>query len=133
EGGLAQNPVRLAASYAAIAIAFHDAHIACWDAKYAYWYIRPSQADTAITTLVPLPPHPSYPSAHSCLSNGPATVLARLFPADAEHFRTLTQAAGEARIAAGLHYRYDITAGEEIGRRAAELTLERLAPALRGD
>ncbi|MDB5380505.1 MAG: hypothetical protein JWO26_137 [Rhodospirillales bacterium] len=133
EGGLTQNPVRLAASYAAVAIAFHDAHIACWDAKYAYWYIRPSQADTAITTLVPLPPHPSFPSAHSCLSNGAATVLAGLFPGDAAHFRALTQASGEARIAAGLHYRYDIAAGEEIGRRAAELTLERLAPALGGE
>ncbi len=133
EGGLAQNPVRLAASYAAVAIAFHDAHIACWDTKYAYWHIRPSQADAAITTLVPLPPHPSYPSAHSCLANGAATVLADLFPADAAQFRTLTRASGEARVAAGLHYRHDITAGEEIGRRAAELTLERLAPALRGE
>lgn len=133
EGGLAQNPVRLAASYAAVAIAFHDAHIACWDAKYHYWYIRPSQADATITTVVPLPPHPSFPSAHSCLANGAATVLAGLFPADAAHFRVLTQASGESRIAAGLHYRFDIGPGEEIGRQAAELTLQRLTPALRGE
>jgi hypothetical protein len=38
-----------------------------------------------------------------------------------------------SRTVSGLHYRYDIAAGEEIGRCAAELTLERLTPALRGE
>jgi hypothetical protein len=34
-------------------------------------------------------------------------------------------------VAAGLHYRFDVEAGEEIGRRAAALALARMAPALR--
>ena len=112
-------------------MAYADAHIACWDAKYHYWYIRPSQADPSITTLVPLPSHPSYPSAHSCLSSAGANVLAALFPVEARQFEELTKQSGESRIAAGLHYRFDCEAGDEIGRRAAALALARLAPALR--
>jgi hypothetical protein len=42
-----------------------DAQIACFDAKFTYWFIRPSQADPAITLPIGLPNHPSYPSAHS--------------------------------------------------------------------
>lgn len=131
EQGLAQDGSRLAAAYAALAIAYHDSHVACWDAKYAYWYIRPSQLDPRITTVVPLPAHPSYPSAHSCLSSAAATVLAALFPSDAPLFQAMTRQSGESRIAAGLHYRFDVDVGEEIGRRAAGLALARLAPALR--
>ena len=33
--------------------------------------------------------------------------------------------ASEARIWAGIHYRFDIDAGEEIGRKVAERTLGR--------
>lgn len=131
EHGYAQDTLRIAAAFAALSMAYADAHIACWDAKYHYWYIRPSQADPSITTLVPLPSHPSYPSAHSCLSSAGASVLAALFPAEARQFGELTKQSGESRIAAGLHYRFDCDAGDEIGRRAAELALARLAPALR--
>ena len=131
EHGYAQDTLRIAAAFAALSMAYADAHIACWDAKYHYWYIRPSQADPGITTLVPLPSHPSYPSAHSCLSSAGAGVLAALFPVEARQFDELTKQSGESRIAAGLHYRFDCEAGEEIGRRAAALALARLAPALR--
>jgi len=43
-----------------------DALIACFDSKFAYWFIRPTQADPGITLAVALPNHPSYPSGHSC-------------------------------------------------------------------
>jgi membrane-associated phospholipid phosphatase len=131
EHGYAQEPLRMAAAFAALSLAYADAHIACWDAKYQHWYIRPSQADPSITTLVPLPSHPSYPSAHSCLSSAGASVLAALFPTEARQFNELTKQSGESRIAAGLHYRFDCDAGDEIGRRAAALALAKLAPALR--
>ena len=45
-----------------------DAQIACWDAKFFYYFIRPTQADPAITVAVPLPNHPSYPSGHACIT-----------------------------------------------------------------
>lgn len=131
EHGYAQDSLRIAAAFAALSMAYADAHIACWDAKYHYWYVRPSQADPSITTLVPLPSHPSYPSAHSCLSSAGASVLAALFPVEARQFGELIKQSGESRIAAGLHYRFDCEAGDEIGRRAAALALARLAPALR--
>ena len=38
--------------------------VACWDAKYAYWAIRPFQLDPDVKTLFPTPNHPSYPAAH---------------------------------------------------------------------
>jgi hypothetical protein len=128
---LADDPPRMAAAFAAFAIAYHDSHVACWDAKYAYWYIRPSQLDPSIATLVPVPGHPSYPSAHSCLSAAAATVLEALFPTDAPRFAEMRNQAAEARLAAGLHFRFDCDAGEEIGQRAAALALARLQPSLR--
>jgi hypothetical protein len=131
EHGYAQEPLRMAAAFAALSLAYADAHIACWEAKYQYWYIRPSQADPSITTLVPLPSHPSYPSAHSCLSSAGASVLSALFPSEARQFSELTRQSGESRIAAGLHYRFDCEAGDEIGRRAAAFALSRFTPALR--
>ena len=42
----------------------------------------------------------------------------------------LARQASEARIAAGIHYRYDVTAAEEIGRQAAAAALAKLKPAL---
>jgi membrane-associated phospholipid phosphatase len=105
-----------------------DASIGCWDAKYAYWYIRPFQADAAITTPVGRPNFPSYPSAHSCLSAAYAGVLTGLFPSAATELKTALDEAGVSRIYAGLHFRFDIDAGQAIGSSVAALALQR-APA----
>ncbi|RYY92522.1 MAG: phosphatase PAP2 family protein, partial [Chitinophagaceae bacterium] len=43
---LDQNPPRAAQIYALSAIANYDAFAACWDAKYTFWGIRPSQYDS---------------------------------------------------------------------------------------
>ena len=131
EHGFAQDNLRIAAAYAALSLAYADAHIACWDAKYHWWYIRPQQADPSIPSVIPQVAHPSYPSAHACLTGAGTGVLAALFPDERRQFEEALKASGEARISAGLHYRFDVEAGEQIGRRAAEMTMERLAPALR--
>ena len=110
---------------AALNVAFIDATIACWDAKYAYWYIRPSQLDAELKSLFPPPNHPSYPAAHGCLSTAAATVLAGLFPADRERLLARGKEAAEARVWAGIHYRFDIDVGQELGRKVAEKVLER--------
>jgi membrane-associated phospholipid phosphatase len=110
---------------AALNVAFIDAAIACWDAKFAYWYIRPSQLDPELKSLFPPPNHPSYPAAHGCLSTSAATVLAGLFPADRERLLARGKEAAEARVWAGIHYRFDIDAGQELGRKVAEKVLER--------
>ena len=110
---------------AALNIAFADAAVACWDAKYAYWYIRPSQLDPDLKPLFAPPNHPSFPAAHGCLSTAAATVLASAFPADRERLLALGTEAAEARIWAGIHYRFDIDAGQELGRRVAEKVIAR--------
>lgn len=110
---------------AAMNIAFADAGVACWDAKYVYWYPRPHMVDPEFRTVVPAPNHPSYPSAHSCFSTSAATVLSRVFPADADRILAIGKEASEARIWAGIHYRFDLEAGQEIGRKAGEKALAR--------
>lgn len=100
-----------------------DALIACFDAKFAYWFIRPSQADPAITLPIGLPNHPSYPSGHSCITSSMLTVLADAFPSERPLLDSLIQQAGLSRVYGGIHYPFDITAGQEIGRRAARLAL----------
>jgi membrane-associated phospholipid phosphatase len=96
-----------------------DAAIGCWEAKYSYFFIRPSQANPAITLPIGLPNHPSYPSGHSCVSSAVVEILSGFFP---EHTATLDAQLAEAglsRIYAGIHYRFDITAGQTLGRSVA--------------
>jgi len=118
-------PAMASRALAALNIAFLDAGIACWDAKYAFWYVRPSQFDAELKSLFAPPNHPSYPAAHGCFSTAAATVLAGLFPRDRDRLLALGREAAEARIWGGIHYRFDVDAGQEIGRRVAAKTLER--------
>ena len=97
-----------------------DAMIGCWDAKYFYWTLRPSQADPGITLTFGLPNHPSYPSGHSCISAAAATVLAHLFPDRAAEVQAWVTEAGLSRMYAGIHYRFDITAGQNLGGAVAQ-------------
>ena len=95
--------------------AMMDALIGCWDAKYYYWTPRPSQANPLITLSFGLPNHPSYPSGHSCVSAAAATVLGSLFPDRAMELDAWVTEAGLSRIYAGIHYRFDINAGRNLG------------------
>jgi len=119
------NPPRAARVYALVSIAVYDSMVACWDAKYAYWAIRPNQLDPTLMTLFPNPSHPSYPSAHASLSNGRAETLAYLFPRDAEFFRNLAAEVSNSRLWGGIHFRSDLESGLALGSQAAELIIER--------
>ncbi len=118
-------PAAAARILAALNVALADAGVACWEAKYVYWYPRPTQLDPELKTVFPAPNHPAYPSAHSCLSTAASAVLAKSFPQDAARLSAIGKEASEARIWAGIHYRFDIEAGQEIGRKVAEKTLAR--------
>jgi membrane-associated phospholipid phosphatase len=100
-----------------------DAQIACFDAKFAYWFIRPSQADPAITLPIGLPNHPSYPSGHSCITSALMSVAEAFLPSERPRLEEVIALAGVSRMYGGIHYRFDIEAGQEIGRRAAALAL----------
>ena len=100
-----------------------DAQIACWDAKFFYYFIRPTQADPAITVAVPLPNHPSYPSGHACITGAIMSVLMDAFPSERDRLEEIIEIAGLSRMYGGIHYRFDIDAGGAIGRQAAALAL----------
>jgi membrane-associated phospholipid phosphatase len=104
-----------------------DAGIACWDAKYRYWMIRPSQADPAITTSVPLPNFPSYVSGHSTFSAAAAVVLGAVFPRDAASLDAMAQEAAMSRLYGGIHYRFDNESGLALGEAIGKLALPLLA------
>ena len=122
-----ENAPRAARAYALASIAHHDASVACWDAKFTYWAIRPSQLDTSITPLFAPPGHPSYPAAHGCYSGAIARVIGRLFPDFADTMEARSTEAAESRIWAGIHFRSDVTAGLAIGRKVGDLIMEKAA------
>ena len=109
-----------------VSIAMFDAFVACWDAKYHYWLARPVTVDPALRTVFATPPFPSYPSGHSTISSAAAGVLAALFPDRAAHYDTLAVEASNSRVWGGVHYRFDIDAGEVLGHRVGEAVVARM-------
>jgi hypothetical protein len=105
--------------FAVMHAAVFDAQIACWDAKYQYWMARPYEASSEISTALAPPNHPSFPSGHSCVSAAAARVLEEFFPDQAAHLNALVTDAGMSRIYAGIHYRFDINGGQQLGRAVA--------------
>ena len=111
--------------YALLSATMADAAIGCWDAKLTYWLIRPWKADLAITVVpaVGMPNHPSYPSGHSCVSASAAEVLSAFFPEERAQLDAMVIEAGLSRMYAGIHYRFDIEAGQQLGRSVAHYTI----------
>ncbi len=111
--------------YGLLSATMYDAVIGCWDAKQTYWVIRPWQADPAITTTTAVgkPNHPSYPSGHSCVSSSGAEVLSAFFPEDRDRLHAMVVEAGLSRMYGGIHYRFDIDAGQTLGRNVAQFTI----------
>ena len=114
---------RAAHVLALLNVAMMDAGIACWDSKYAYWLIRPSQADPAITTPVGLPNFPSYVSGHATFSGAAGEVLGTLFPSHRREIGAMAEEAAMSRLFGGIHYRFDSDVGLDMGRRIGELVL----------
>lgn len=100
-----------------------DAVVASHEAKYFYWYIRPSQADPLITLSVPLPNFPSYPSNHASISAAMARIIGDQFPPERARLDGLAEEAALSRVLGGIHYRFDGDAGVELGRNVARWAL----------
>jgi len=108
--------------YALLSATMLDAAIGCWDAKFTYWLVRPWIADPAIVVVIPevgKPNHPSYPSGHSCVSAAAAEVISTFFPVERAQLDAMVTEAGLSRMYGGIHYRFDITAGQALGRNIA--------------
>jgi membrane-associated phospholipid phosphatase len=109
------SEVRAARALALLNMALHDAAVACWDTKYAYFNPRPTQMDPSVRTQIALPNFPSYESGHSVFSAAAATVLTYLFPNGAAQFASDRDEAALSRLYAGIHFRSDIEVGKTHG------------------
>jgi membrane-associated phospholipid phosphatase len=118
------SPMRAARALALASVAAYDAMVACWDAKYHYNLLRPVSADPAIKTVFSTPPFPSYPSGHSTLSTAVAEVFAAVFPDAAASYRQRALEASHSRILGGVHYRFDVLAGDELGLEVGRAVVE---------
>jgi hypothetical protein len=91
--------------------------------------------------LIATPNHPEYPSAHATITSAVAEVLTHFLATDqldvdvqgtaslsvTRHFATaddLRADADNARVWAGLHYRFSVQAGSLLGRQVADYDLE---------
>jgi hypothetical protein len=117
------SEVRAARAYALLNMAMHDAAVGCWEAKFFYFNPRPTQMDTGIRTGTGIPNFPAYTSGHSTFSSAAATVLSYLFPVQAEYFNAQAQEASVSRLYGAIHYRADIDAGANHGKRIGSYTV----------
>jgi len=132
-------------------IAFYDAKY-----TYDFWRpvtaIRAADTDNNPETpadpnwlpeVINTAPDPSYPGAHAVISAGAAAVLISVLEKDELHFNVtsevmpgversferLSAAAEEAtlsRIFSGAHFRFDLTAGQRLGRDVADFVVDNL-------
>lgn len=126
EYNLHLNPPRAARIYAASAVASYDAFVACWDAKYTYWGIRPDQYDTSYHALLQTPPFPGYPSGHAVMCGMIEGLYYYFFPIDKALFRKIAKDGAESRFQAGIHFRTDNEVGLDLGRKVTDMIIEKL-------
>jgi hypothetical protein len=127
EQNLHLNPPRAARIAAVISVASYDGFVACWDAKYTYWGIRPNQYDTTFRPAILItPPFPGYPSGHAAISGAMAEVYSYFFPAEKELFYQKAKEAAESRFQAGIHFRTDNDVALELGKKVATKIIQRV-------
>ncbi len=150
--GLLQTARMLAMAH----VAGGDAMIACFDAKYHYWFWRPYQAiplaDTdnnpntvADPTWQPLgatPNFPEYPSAHACHSTAVVRALDAFFGTDKIPFsldsrvtgttseygrlRDVVKDVDAARVLVGFHFLSSDLEGSKLGRKVGRYVVHHL-------
>jgi len=136
-------------------VAAADTMIACWEAKYHYGLWRPNHAiqradtdgnaathpDPDWTPLRVTAPSPEYPSGHACFTTAVMTALGSYFGRDHLRFSAYSPASGttrhydslqaataelmEARIWAGVHYRFASEHGHRLGLAVTHDVLNR--------
>lgn len=142
------------ARIALVHVSSADALVACFDAKYHFMAWRPIHAihrahtdgnrwtvpDPSWTPLLTVN-HPEYPAAHSCWSTAVTESLAFLFghgrvdvaidstqtgtTRTYRRFADISKEIDNARIFAGLHFRFSTDDGADIGRNVARLVARR--------
>lgn len=121
---------RQAWALALLNTAMHDAAVAVWDSKYAYWYPRPVNIirefgiDEAFEPLLFTPFFPAYPSGNNGYAGAAAEVLAYLFSDDEQAWRKLAERAGASRLWGEVHWPIDNTAGFAMGTAVGEQAVD---------
>jgi len=135
---------------AMLTVAYADASLACFDAKYHYLFWRPQTAipladtdgnpatvaDPAWLPVVPTPNHPEYPAAHGCAIASIAETLRGFFGTKRIGFEWDSTVTGttrqyattddfvreaiDARVYGGMHFRNSAETGSQIGRKTAQ-------------
>jgi hypothetical protein len=140
---------------AMIYVSFADTIAACFEAKYHYNAWRPvsainmadadgndaTQIDAGWKPVLPTPNHPEYPAAHSCTSGSLGETLRSYYGTPNVTFtwdsavtkttRTYTSIdafnadAGIARLYGGMHFKFAVVAGENLGKQVAQWVVTR--------
>lgn len=118
--------------FALLGSAQADAFIAAFDAKYAYWSIRPitllQGEDPRWRPYVDTPHFPSYVSGHATTSGAAGAVLSVLFPKAAAELTACADQAAESRLLGGIHFPIENNVGLALGRTVASVALGRVTP-----
>lgn len=118
--------------FALLNMTLADTFIAVWDTKYHYWTARPvTMVKTALgenmSTAILTPPFPSYVSGHAAFSGASARILGAFFAQEAPQLDAMAEEAAMSRLYGGIHYRHDNEDGLRLGRRVAEIVLQKAA------
>ena len=126
ESGQYRDPLAAARAYATLSLAYYDTLVACWDAKYAYWGIRPFQYDSNYRSLFTTPNFPGYPSGHAMFAGVASAVLGHFFPRDAAELAREAEEIAASRLWGGVHFKIDNDKGLDVGRQVAGVYIARL-------
>ena len=143
------DAILTAKAYALTSIALYDAFISCWDEKYRSNYIRPVTVineliDDTWMPFLQTPSFPEYTSGHSTITASAATVLTNIYGDNfafqdtsdlryigmQRHFNSFNEAAAEAsvsRVYGGIHYRFSVDTGAEMGKKLGMFIIDKLS------
>jgi len=124
------NTPRAARIFASLGAVVMAAGICVWDAKYAYWSLRPityiqDYVDPTWTSFIPTPPFPGYVSGHSGFSGGAGELLGYAFPRERAALRSMAAEAASSRLYGGIHIRADNEVGLAMGKLIGALASAR--------
>lgn len=103
----------------------YDATVAAWDSKYTYNRSRPFEASNKIKAYGVELESPSYPCEHSVVAGVAVTLISHFYPALKDSVNRMAQRQMNSRVAAGVAFPSDTRAGFDLGKKIAELEIER--------
>lgn len=114
--------------FAHLNMALADAFVAAWDAKYAFWTLRPVTAAKKLLGIdwqpaILTPPFPSYVSGHAAFSGAASVVLTAYLPKRTVELKSMAEEAAMSRLFGGIHFRFDNEDGLALGRQVGAKVL----------